>query len=113
MLPSEALNKDYSESDFMAKSVGIVGDSLKSEREVPVASAFIRQEKALSELEMLIEQLEHKLRPVSTDSTRDDAKNEATPRNGSSQFVRAIDEQTDRILRNSYRIRSMIEGLEI
>lgn len=108
---SEQNEKPY--NDEFDPRTTLVGAGLAKEREVPTGSAFIRQEKATAELEMAIEQLQHKLQPVSSEQVRDETMSEANPRSGSSQFVRAIDEQTDRIFRITRRVRSMTEGLEI
>lgn len=115
MIAGDALSKDYerSEADYDPRSVGIVGEKLKAEREIPVGSAFSRQERAISELEMTLERLEQKLQVISSDQTRDQGDNTTSPRSGASQLVRTVDELTDRIQRQTRRVVSMTEGLEI
>ena len=98
--------------DEPMRNMGIVEARL-NEREAPTSSAFMRQEKVMSELEMDLELLEQKLQAVSSETIRDETDSPAQPRSGSSKLVRAIEEQTDRIYRQSRKVRRIREGLEI
>lgn len=110
MGPSEESQKSYE-----PRELGLVGASLNSAKEqAPMANAFMRQEKAIAELEMTLEQLERRLDPISTRYDEPEkASEDRSPDAPSSETVRAFNQNSDKINRLTAKIRRMTNELEV
>ena len=96
-----------------SRGLGLVGGGSKTE--LPMPMAFMSQEKALAELEMMLEQLERRLDPIST--RFDEPQNIGTEDRAidapTSELVRAFNGQTQKIHRITSKVRRMTNELEV
>lgn len=117
MLPPEALSKDYepSEEDYrnLAPSRASIGSLTSAKEQAPMATAFMQQDKAIADLEMVLEGLERRLDPISTRYDEPNMKEATETDQPTSEVVRSFKQNTHKIIRLSERVRRITNELEV
>lgn len=84
-----------------------------AKEQAPMANAYMQQEKAIAELEMVLEQLERRLDPISTRYDEPNMKDAVDPDKPTSEIVRSIKQNTYKLSRLSDKVRRMTNELEV